>query len=195
MKDTEFTNRLQIATPCTRTWESLQGDGAKRWCGDCRLHVYDFSQMRSREVRALMASTEERVCGRLMRRADGTVITADCGPIRERLRRRAQRIRAAAAALLGLAGTFTLSACSAGGGATSNPPDPMGAVAAPPEDEPPLLGEVCPAEELMGKPAPPPDTAPPAPTPPDTGATEELGDVVGPRESVGRIKAPEPGEE
>jgi hypothetical protein len=55
------------------------------------------------EVRALLVSTEGRVCARLYRRADGTVLTRDCPTGLRALRRRASRVATALiAALLSL---------------------------------------------------------------------------------------------
>ena len=71
-------DNLRIASPCPARWEDMDGDDRRRFCRDCKLHVYDFSTMSSVEVVTLVTETEGRLCGRLYRRTDGRVITNDC---------------------------------------------------------------------------------------------------------------------
>lgn len=95
---------LRIAVPCEASWEGMAGDERMRHCTLCRLHVYNFAEMTREEVRELLVRTEGRVCARLYRRADGTVLTRDCPTGLRALRRRAARVAAAlVTALLGLA--------------------------------------------------------------------------------------------
>jgi hypothetical protein len=54
----------------------MTGDDRVRFCNACNLNVYNFASMTSKEVRSLI--TNGRVCGRLYRRVDGTLITRDC---------------------------------------------------------------------------------------------------------------------
>ena len=74
----DFLNRLQIASPCPASWAEMRGDERARFCATCEKHVYDFSKMTAAEGMALIREKEGQVCARLWRRADGTVITADC---------------------------------------------------------------------------------------------------------------------
>lgn len=90
---------IRIASPCTARWDDMAGDDRVRFCGACKLHVYDTSHMTAEEARALIVGRAgERTCLRLHRRADGTVITRDC-PVGQSRRR--ARWLAGAAALLG----------------------------------------------------------------------------------------------
>ena len=91
--------RLTIATPCKMRWEEMTGDERVRHCAACRLNVYNVSEMRTAEVEALFQS-DGRVCVRLYRRPDGTVVTGDC-------RRVWREQRAEATTLLGTAVTVT----------------------------------------------------------------------------------------
>jgi len=96
---------LRIAAPCTASWEWMAGDERVRHCSLCSLNVYNFAEMTAGEVRELLVRTEGRVCARLYRRADGTVLTRDCPTGIRALRRRASRAAAAlVAALLTLPG-------------------------------------------------------------------------------------------
>jgi hypothetical protein len=69
---------IRIATPCQANWEDMPGDERVRSCPVCSRAVFNIVAMASDEATALIAGREGRVCARLFRRADGTVITADC---------------------------------------------------------------------------------------------------------------------
>ena len=49
-----------------------------RFCGQCRQNVYNVEAMSRGEARRLIAAREGRLCVRILRRPDGTVVTADC---------------------------------------------------------------------------------------------------------------------
>jgi hypothetical protein len=69
---------LKIASPCPASWDRMQGDDKARHCSECNLNVYNFAAMTSAEIEELTASHTGRLCGRLYRRTDGTVLTKDC---------------------------------------------------------------------------------------------------------------------
>lgn len=75
---------VKIASPCHASWDQMEGDDRKRFCFQCKKHVYDFSKMTTVEVEELLKN--ESVCGRIWKRADGHIITADC-PVGIRKRR------------------------------------------------------------------------------------------------------------
>jgi hypothetical protein len=102
---------MRVASPCNVSWETMEGDARVRFCRLCSLNVYDISNMTRAEVEALVLKTEGRLCGRMTRRADGTVLTKDCPVGLRALRRRASRAAGAAFAAL-------LSLCSAAFGQT-----------------------------------------------------------------------------
>lgn len=108
-------SRARIATPCHVSWESMSGNDEARFCGQCQLHVYDISRMTTRQAEALIASTEGRICARLYRRADGTVLTRDCPIGLRALRRRVARIAGAALAAV-------MSLCASVAGQKKSPP-------------------------------------------------------------------------
>jgi hypothetical protein len=83
----------------------MQGDARVRHCSLCNLNVYNFAEMTRDEVQALLQRSEGRVCGRLFRRADGTVLTRDCPTGLRALRLRASRVAAAiVASILSMSG-------------------------------------------------------------------------------------------
>lgn len=77
--DDSFLDKIEIATPCTADWNQMAGDDRVRHCGQCRLNVYDISEMTRHEAAVLLTSNEgERTCLRLYKRPDGTLVTQDC---------------------------------------------------------------------------------------------------------------------
>jgi hypothetical protein len=98
----DILDRIRIATPCSVSWESMNGNEQARFCSQCKLQVYDISKLTRREAVSLIASSEGRICGRLYRRADGTLLTRDCPVGLRALRRRLSRVAGTALAALGL---------------------------------------------------------------------------------------------
>jgi len=103
--------RMYVATPCPANWERMPGDERVRFCDSCGLHVYNISALTRAEADSLVARTEGRLCVRLFRRADGTVLTKDCPTGLRLWRRRVSRTAGAAlTALLGLFGGLSAAA-------------------------------------------------------------------------------------
>ena len=74
-------DQIEISSPCTVSWDGMRvagGDGRVRFCGQCRQNVYNVEAMSRVEARRLITAREGRVCVRILRRPDGTVVTADC---------------------------------------------------------------------------------------------------------------------
>lgn len=100
MKLNDRLDSLRIASPCPANWEQMKGDDRTRSCELCELRVYNISKLTRAEINALIAKTEQRVCARLYRRSDGTVITRDCPVGLLAIRRRVARIAATSFAAL-----------------------------------------------------------------------------------------------
>lgn len=80
------------------------GDDRVRFCDQCQLNVYNIAELSRTEVEKLIASSEGRICARLYRRADGTVITRDCPVGLRALRLRvSKRVAAVFAAIVSFA--------------------------------------------------------------------------------------------
>jgi Carboxypeptidase regulatory-like domain len=71
-------DQLKIASPCSADWEQMEGDERVRFCGECKKNVFSLSAMTRRDAEKLLVETNGNLCTRLYRRADGTVLTADC---------------------------------------------------------------------------------------------------------------------
>src|SRR5436305_295871 len=69
---------VRIASPCRADWNKMHGDDRVRFCGECSLSVYNFSEMDQEEIEDLLRNREGRTCARFFRRADGTMLTRDC---------------------------------------------------------------------------------------------------------------------
>lgn len=99
----KFTNSLEnikVASPCATDWNEMIGDERKRFCGACRLDVYNLSGMSRREAENLIVQTEERLCVRFYKRADGSVLTKDCPIGWQKLRRNFSKTATAFASLV-----------------------------------------------------------------------------------------------
>jgi hypothetical protein len=93
---------LRIANPCPASWSRMEGDDRVRFCAQCEKSVYNLSAMTMRDAEALIREKEGRLCVRLYRRTDGTVLTADCPVgLGRRLKHRVSRLWFAAGALVG----------------------------------------------------------------------------------------------
>ncbi|HEY2113899.1 MAG TPA: hypothetical protein VGJ51_02340, partial [Candidatus Angelobacter sp.] len=89
-------SNIRIASPCPADWNKMVGDERVRHCAECNLNVYNLSAMTERAARKLLENNSgKRVCLRLYRRADGTIITQDCPWSFHALKRRATRIAGA----------------------------------------------------------------------------------------------------
>ncbi len=99
-------NKLRIASPCSMNWENMSGDKRARFCQSCQLNVYNLSEMSAREIEKLILQKEGRICGKLYKRADGTVITKDCPTGLWALRKRMSRM--ASAVFAGILSLFSI---------------------------------------------------------------------------------------
>lgn len=93
--DLEILDSIRIAAPCPAAWTQMAGDERARFCGQCQKHVYNLSAMSAADAVALIREKEGQLCGRLFRRADGTVITSDCPIGLRAIARRTRRVVAA----------------------------------------------------------------------------------------------------
>src|SRR5947208_17157312 len=78
---------IEVASPCPASWDEMVGDDRVRFCRQCKLNVYNLSEMGREEAEAFIrdhtagqasSGNQTRTCVRLFRREDGTVMTRDC---------------------------------------------------------------------------------------------------------------------
>jgi hypothetical protein len=89
-------DNIRVASPCPASWERMTGDDRVRHCQECKLNVYNLSEMTRVEAERLIASREGRMCVRFYRRADGTILTRDCPRGLQAIIRRVSRLAGAA---------------------------------------------------------------------------------------------------
>lgn len=104
-KSVSLVQLVEIASPCTASWDEMQGDDRSRFCSHCKLNVYNLAVMTEQEAERLIIEKEGKLCTKIHRRADGTVITRDC-PVGLRAVRR----RMAWAALKAVAAVLAIAA-------------------------------------------------------------------------------------
>lgn len=131
-------NNIRIASPCPANWDGMVGDERRRYCGECKLNVYNLSGMTRREAENLILDCEGRLCVRFYRRPDGTILTKDCPVGWQAIKRRVSKTAAAFASLvfavlsgLGLNALFNQSRTyenSMGEIVVEYPPEPAGEI-------------------------------------------------------------------
>jgi hypothetical protein len=85
-------DNIRVAAPCPADWDRMIGSDRVRYCGQCKLNVYNLSEMSRREAEALIEQTEGRLCVRFYRRADGTVLNRNCPVGLRAIKRRLSRV-------------------------------------------------------------------------------------------------------
>lgn len=91
--------KLSVASPCKRDWSKMTGDDKVRFCGDCRMNVYNLSVLSQPELEQMVKEKDGKVCVRFFTRPDGTVLTRDC-PVGLTRKRRTYAVSLAAVASL-----------------------------------------------------------------------------------------------
>lgn len=104
-KFTNPLNNIKVASPCPTDWNEMYGNERKRFCSECKLNVYNLSEMTQSEAENFVINAEGRVCIKFYRRADGTVLTKDC-PVgwqsfKKRISRSAKAFTSICAGILG----------------------------------------------------------------------------------------------
>jgi hypothetical protein len=75
---TDALDDVQLASPCTADWDHMVGDERVRFCGTCKKNVYNLSALPRDQAEGLLRGPGDELCIRFYRRADGTLMTADC---------------------------------------------------------------------------------------------------------------------
>src|SRR5687768_4552989 len=88
-------DNLRIASPCSANWSVMAGDDRKRFCGECKLNVYNLSGMTRYDAENLLRLAEGRLCVRYFQRSDGTILTQDCPVGWEKVKQRVSVVAAA----------------------------------------------------------------------------------------------------
>jgi hypothetical protein len=156
---------LSVASPCTASWAAMAGDERARFCGQCRRHVYNLSELSRSEAEALIERTEGRLCVRFYQRADGTVMTSDCPVGLQAVRRLALAVGAGVAMLLmAFGGALALFGAHARDGTSGSrrwrDVEPIHTIVewiSPSPPRPVVMGALCPIERPVDPPKDSPD--------------------------------------
>ena len=99
---------IRIASPCKADWNTMTGDDRARLCHHCDKQVFNLSELTRDEAEALIRDKAGQLCAQYYRRADGTILLADCsiGAASKRKRRVLVAGSAVFAAGAGLAAMF-----------------------------------------------------------------------------------------
>ena len=100
-------NKLRVASPCSVGWDTMTGDERVRHCHSCQLNIYNTAEMPTAEIQNLIENREGRLCIRMYRRSDGTVLTKDCPVGLRAIRKRVSVF--AGAAMSAILGLFSIS--------------------------------------------------------------------------------------
>jgi hypothetical protein len=153
---TSLLDDVRIASPCLAKWDDMIGDDRLRFCGQCNKNVYNLSALARAEAEALLREGERLeaqqgvgLCVRLYRRADGTVLTADCPDGVRRKKRRLAIFGAVGGGLMAAGAAAELFGAAARQGSMVAVPAPitgematMGAIPRPLPVPPPVRSPV-----------------------------------------------------
>ncbi len=91
--------QIEITSPCHESWDAMNGDAERRFCGVCQKDVHNLSAMRHDEAQALLQErASESLCVRYTAEGDGSLRFRDLVP-RASLTRKIVRAAFAAAML------------------------------------------------------------------------------------------------
>jgi hypothetical protein len=93
-------DNIKVAAPCSADWDAMVGNDQARFCGQCKMNVYNLSGMTREDAENLVRQTEGRLCVRFYQRTDGTIITDNCPVGLQAIKRRVSKIAAAVASTL-----------------------------------------------------------------------------------------------
>jgi hypothetical protein len=155
-------SNLKVASPCSQDWNAMIGDDRKRYCGECKLNVFNLSGMSQTEAENLIMNAEGRLCVRFYKRADGSVITEDCPVGWARVKQRTRTYITAVASLiftffgaLGLVAAFKKTTEERLMGAIPMPTrTPKATPKTTPEEPHVLMGDIAMPESPTPKPTP-----------------------------------------
>ena len=100
---TNFTsplNTIRVASPCSADWDAMVGNNRERFCGECKLNVFNLSGMTKQEAENLIMNSEGKLCARFYQRKDGTIITKDCPVGWQAVKQRMTKVWTAVASIM-----------------------------------------------------------------------------------------------
>jgi hypothetical protein len=80
--------KVTIKSPCSVGWDTMEGDDKVRFCGQCKLNVYNISGMSEAEAANVLTRSDERPCVFLRRTEDGIIVSDNCPVALRSMRKR-----------------------------------------------------------------------------------------------------------
>ena len=105
-----------IAKPCEESWAAMNGGSRQRHCQLCDKQVHNFAAMTPREIEKLVLRSDGKLCARITRREDGSLVALEAPP------------RVSMAAQVAVSASLALSAAGAMAQTTEQQPKPGTAV-------------------------------------------------------------------
>jgi len=75
MSKITFLDSIDIALPCSESWDEMRGSEQIRFCSHCAENVHNLSEMTRKQARKIVAASNGNVCVRYVRRPDGRIQT------------------------------------------------------------------------------------------------------------------------
>ena len=101
-----------IAKPCEESWTAMEGGSRQRHCQLCDRQVHNFAAMTPREIERLVLKSDGKLCARITRREDGSLVTLEAQP------------RVSIAAQVAVSASLALSAIAGAAQTVSERPSP-----------------------------------------------------------------------
>jgi hypothetical protein len=75
MSKITFLDSIDVGSPCSESWNQMQGNEQIRFCSHCAKDVHNLSEMTRKEARKIVAQSNGGICVRYVRRPDGRIQT------------------------------------------------------------------------------------------------------------------------
>jgi hypothetical protein len=75
MSKITFLDSIDIKSPCSESWNQMQGNEQIRFCSHCAKDVHNLSEMTRKQARKIVAQADGGICVRYIRRPDGRIQT------------------------------------------------------------------------------------------------------------------------
>jgi hypothetical protein len=75
MSKITFLDSIDVESPCSESWNEMQGSEQIRFCSHCAKNVHNLSEMTRKQARKIVAESQGGICVRYIRRPDGRIQT------------------------------------------------------------------------------------------------------------------------
>ena len=75
MSKITFLDSVDVGSPCSESWNEMQGNEQIRFCSHCVKDVHNLSEMTRKQARKIVAASNGSICVRYVRRPDGRIQT------------------------------------------------------------------------------------------------------------------------